>query len=313
MNILLVDDVESNLGVLSLLLEEWFEDNDIDDDKYTFTNAYNGKEALEKVQETKFDIIFLDIMMPVMDGLEALQKIRDLQLDYEPVIIMATALGDTKVKQDAKRLKANAYITKPIKAQMIEVMLSRYVDKSALLEDKTDDDFMEFDDFDDFDDFGDENTNAEKNMMNSLNQTHQSMNAKDFLAQFSDVEIDLEEIHEIEEYLHKVIYNLEHITCLESYKDELLESFEKYKTFLNTFSEFYEIYTIITNLITMIQTSDLSTVKNQKYIMGFLVALISDLIEWQNHIFIKEDASDICYMNASILNSYIQLKNIINN
>ena len=49
MNILLVDDVKSNLNVLELLVQEWFEDNEIDEDKYNITFAYNGQEALNMV------------------------------------------------------------------------------------------------------------------------------------------------------------------------------------------------------------------------------------------------------------------------
>ena len=76
--------------------------------------AENGVQALEKVSENTYDVVLMDVQMPVMDGIEAVQKIRnDLKMDTLPVIAMtANALyGDREKCLDAGM---NDYLSKPI-------------------------------------------------------------------------------------------------------------------------------------------------------------------------------------------------------
>ncbi|MFH0924228.1 MAG: response regulator [bacterium] len=75
--------------------------------------ASNGKEALEKVQKERPDIILMDNMMPEMDGLEACRLIKaDSSLKSIP-IIMLTAKGQKQDVKDALEAGANNYIVKP--------------------------------------------------------------------------------------------------------------------------------------------------------------------------------------------------------
>ncbi|QED37013.1 response regulator [Antarcticibacterium arcticum] len=69
MKILIVDDNKINVMIVRRYLEKW---------GYNFQIAGNGKEALEMIQAEKFDIILMDLNMPVMDGLEATYEIRKL-------------------------------------------------------------------------------------------------------------------------------------------------------------------------------------------------------------------------------------------
>jgi two-component system KDP operon response regulator KdpE len=68
----------------------------------------SGKEALELVKSKKPDIMLLDIIMPVMDGLEVLRQLR--ALSQLPVIAFSASHGN---RDDALRLGANAFISKP--------------------------------------------------------------------------------------------------------------------------------------------------------------------------------------------------------
>jgi len=67
-SILLCDDEKDIVNALKIYL------NNPD---YRFYEAYNGKQALEIIQKEKIDLVLLDIMMPVMDGIETLSKIRE--------------------------------------------------------------------------------------------------------------------------------------------------------------------------------------------------------------------------------------------
>lgn len=87
--------------------------------------ATNGKEALDVVGEavknnTAYDLICLDVMMPEMDGHTALKKIRELERDSGVVvgtgskIIMTTALSDSESVVGAFRKECDAYMVKPV-------------------------------------------------------------------------------------------------------------------------------------------------------------------------------------------------------
>ena len=76
--------------------------------------AYNGKEALEKCLQTRYDMIVMDIMMPVMDGITALKQIR--LFDHQIPIIMLSAKTTSNDIVTGLDEGANDYITKPYKA-----------------------------------------------------------------------------------------------------------------------------------------------------------------------------------------------------
>ncbi|PKM57783.1 MAG: response regulator [Firmicutes bacterium HGW-Firmicutes-3] len=92
----------------------------------------NGLEAIDafllaQKDNEPYDIVFLDIMMPKVDGVKVLKTIRDMEIQYQiknPVkIIMTTALGETEVVDDAFIKGANAYATKPLDIEkLIEVI-----------------------------------------------------------------------------------------------------------------------------------------------------------------------------------------------
>jgi len=100
--ILVADD---QLGVRSLLVE-FFQD-----DQHDVETAENGAEALRLFIAFKPDLILLDMKMPVMNGLEALRKIR--KLDSRVAVIMMTAYGDIQTMETAKDLGILYYMSKP--------------------------------------------------------------------------------------------------------------------------------------------------------------------------------------------------------
>jgi len=79
--------------------------------------ATTGKEAVWKIMELDPDLVFLDIKMPIMDGLEALSKINEQKL--YPVIIL-TAFSEKDLIEKAVKLGAKAYIVKPFRSAVLE-------------------------------------------------------------------------------------------------------------------------------------------------------------------------------------------------
>lgn len=81
---------------------------------YETATAENGKVAVEKVQNERFDLILMDLMMPVMDGFEAIRRIRETKfLSFIPIIVI-TGLDTPDDLKKALDLGANEYVTKPV-------------------------------------------------------------------------------------------------------------------------------------------------------------------------------------------------------
>ena len=78
---------------------------------YEVKSTFNGKEAVEATQKDTFDVIILDVMMPVMDGLEAVKEMRESGVNTP--IIMLTAKSTVDDKVEGLDSGANDYITKP--------------------------------------------------------------------------------------------------------------------------------------------------------------------------------------------------------
>lgn len=102
----LVDDNRE----LIQLMEEYFEgQSDIE----VIGTAYNGKECLQLLDEIEPDVLVLDIIMPHVDGLAVLGKIREQERAKTPNVIMLTAFGQEEVTKKAVDLGASYFILKP--------------------------------------------------------------------------------------------------------------------------------------------------------------------------------------------------------
>ena len=79
---------------------------------YDVDVAYNGQEALDLSKEKTYDCILLDIMMPVMDGIQALKQMRKANVDTPVILLTAKSTVDDKV--EGLDSGANDYLTKPV-------------------------------------------------------------------------------------------------------------------------------------------------------------------------------------------------------
>lgn len=86
---------------------------------YDITIVNNGKEALDTYKSSDFDIILMDVMMPVMDGLEATEHIRDFEKSNNKSVFIIGLTGNVYDDDKEKCLKAgmNAYLTKPFEVE----------------------------------------------------------------------------------------------------------------------------------------------------------------------------------------------------
>ncbi len=116
--ILLVEDNEINQEVAKQLLEAT---------GLTVDLAWNGAEALERVKTRRYDVILMDMQMPVMDGLEATRLIRELPgLSNLPIIAM-TANAFEEDRQQCIAAGMNDFLSKPFDPEMLLAMLIRWI------------------------------------------------------------------------------------------------------------------------------------------------------------------------------------------
>ena len=114
-NILIVDDDKDIVNLLSDILE---------DEGYTVSPAFNGKEALKLIADNKFDLLIIDVMLPDINGYEICKKVRD---DISAPIIILSAKNKAMDKVIGFELGADDYITKPFHVEEILVRVEHQV------------------------------------------------------------------------------------------------------------------------------------------------------------------------------------------
>ncbi|MCR5746234.1 MAG: response regulator [Lachnospiraceae bacterium] len=124
-SILVVDDTEMNLVVIRALL------------KLTLVNidtALSGKQALEKIKDKKYDIIFLDKQMPELDGVETLRLIRQEQdtLNADTPCIVLTADATTGAREELINAGFDDYISKPVESEQLEKIIATFLPENKL-------------------------------------------------------------------------------------------------------------------------------------------------------------------------------------
>jgi len=102
--ILIVDDEPSIIVPVQFLMEQ---------NGHDVMVAFSGEEAMEIIAEKKVDLILLDIMLPVIDGFEVCQRVRENPQWDKIKIVLLTALGSDANVEKGLALGGDAYITKP--------------------------------------------------------------------------------------------------------------------------------------------------------------------------------------------------------
>ncbi len=111
--ILIVDDEPH----IRMLIEQTLEE--LEDDGVEFLTAENGEEALRIIQEENPQLVFLDVMMPKMNGMEVCRRVKkELMLD-DVYIVLLTAKGQELDRLKGQEVGANVYMTKPFDPEVI--------------------------------------------------------------------------------------------------------------------------------------------------------------------------------------------------
>lgn len=122
--VLVVDDNRVNLKVAEGMLTPY---------KVQVYTAESAMEALNLLNKELFDIIFMDHMMPVMDGVEALYKLREIPEQRNSVVIALTANAISGVREQYLEYGFQGFLPKPLEAKALDACLQKFIDSSKLV------------------------------------------------------------------------------------------------------------------------------------------------------------------------------------
>jgi two-component system cell cycle response regulator DivK len=109
-NILVVDDLEHNHEYVKILMES----------ARKIVSAYNGKEGIEAARRERPDLIFMDLRMPVLDGFEAIKRLKSDSETRDIPVLAVTAQAMDEDRERCLALGADGFITKPIDLEIFQ-------------------------------------------------------------------------------------------------------------------------------------------------------------------------------------------------
>jgi len=129
MRILIVEDNKVNLQVLKQILQRMGYESDV---------AENGLQAIDAVQQKSYDLIFMDLQMPLMGGIEATLRIREITGENGPAITAFTANSHQSDRIACKGVGMDDFIAKPATPKRIEevirsIFIKRHTDADPFL------------------------------------------------------------------------------------------------------------------------------------------------------------------------------------
>ncbi len=118
-SILIVDD-EREIGIM---LSEVINGTKVD-------QVFSGNEAISYLEQNSPDLIFLDLQLPEINGLEVLKHIRARELDS--IVVMITAFATVEAAVEAMKIGANDFLCKPIQIYDLQRLVEQYTEESAM-------------------------------------------------------------------------------------------------------------------------------------------------------------------------------------
>lgn len=297
-NILLVDDMDGNLTILKYIIEEYMSKKGID--AYNIEAYTDPKKAVQIAQNKQIDIIFLDIMMPFINGFEFLDIVRNDTVSKQAIIVMVTALQGKKSKEKNQKYGANAYIIKPIKANIVEMMLERYLEvlkqNSFTIHDK-----FEFP----------EQEQEEKSEPNN------EFEGKEFYSkyQFDDIDEPLEEINRlIFRIFDSADESMKELSIdLEKEIGNITLVLKAFQSLFANYDELEELRFILGNLNLLFETYNIECIDDQTKldITETLKNMIYDLMVYKDKVFVENSIENILYIKPRLLQGTTKIDQLL--
>lgn len=121
--VLIVDDNQKMVDMLKSLIE-------VQEDMSVVSYANDGVEAYQLIQETKPDVVLLDLVMPKCDGFGVIEKCKQMAVEERPVMIVISAAGSEQITEQAVMSGADYFVLKPFDQEMLLQKIRQLTSKS---------------------------------------------------------------------------------------------------------------------------------------------------------------------------------------
>jgi len=307
-NILSVDANLINSKIIEQDIKVYF---DSIGETFEFFVAQNPQETLDIINANSIDIIFLDISSKKYDGIKLLKYIKQ-QPGRQSKIVGVTVLDDHTYRFEALKYKVYRYIYKPYDNKEIETLLAKFFTKNYYAKE-----INRIENFINIEDIENGNTSIDTikehdlELVSSYQKRHVLHNAAEFLELYEDWGFDVEDLNDLELSLDQLMMSIMMDNDFEGALPDILNILETYNRFLYMFPEFEELSKVVYSMVILLRDINFETLNSQTMVSKLVLASIQDLVEWKERVFIAQDAQDVYYINDPILNSYVQLQDLL--
>lgn len=280
---------------------------------FEFFTAQNPQNTLDIINNNPIDIIFLDISSKKYDGIKLLKYIKQQDV-RQSKIVGVTVLDDHTYRFEALKQKVYRYIYKPYDNKEIETLLKKFFSVNYYA--KEINRIESFINVEDIEQNNEEiivqNINEhDLELVSSYQERHILHNASEFLELYEDWGFDIEDLNDLELSLDQLMMSIMMDNDFEGALPDILNILETYNKFLYIFTEFEELSKVVYSMVILLREIDFETLNSPTMVSKLVLASIQDLVEWKERVFIAQDAKDVYYINDPILNSYVQLQDLL--
>jgi CheY-like chemotaxis protein len=279
---------------------------------FEFYFAQNPQATLDIINTNPIDIIFLDISSKKYDGIKLLKYIKQ-QPVRQSKIVGVTVLDDHTYRFEALKQKVYRYIYKPYDNKEIETLLKKFFSVNYYAKEiNRIENFINIEDIEHNKEIPKQNVKEhDLELVSSYQKRHISHNAKEFLELYEDWGVDIEDLNDLELSLDRLMMSIMMDNDFKGALDDVLNILETYNKFLYIFTEFEELSKVVYSIIILLRKIDFETLNSPTMVSKLVLASIQDLVEWKERVFIAQDSKDVYYINDPILNSYVQLQDLL--
>jgi len=280
-------------------------------DEVEFFVSQNPQNTLDVINANEIDIIFIDISSKYYDGIKLLKYIKS-QGKRQSKIVAVTTLENHSFRIEALKLKVYRYIYKPYDNKEIKEVLTKFfgVNYYAKAINRTEH-FINVDDLllpDEAEEIVEKDDNE---IVEEYIEAHQKTSAKEFLAEYDEWGIDTTDLDDLELALDRLMANIMAFDDFEAALPDIIYMLETYNSFLFTISEFEELSKVVYSIVILLRDLDIDSLTCKPLVTRFIITTLQDLVDWKEQVFVQQTAEDIYYINDCILNSYVQLQDLI--
>jgi DNA-binding NarL/FixJ family response regulator len=307
-NILSIDSNPLSNKVLQADVEEYFSNHE---EEIAFFTAVNIQEAFFTLGKYQIDILLIDVSSKEYDGITLLKDIKELDI-RQPKVIAVTILEDHHFRFEALKLKVFRYIYKPYDNKEIHEVFDKFFDKNYYAKKiNRETHFINIRDIENPDDNNFNDTEDDTNRVNEFFNTHQNIDAETFLEKYEAWGISTADLDDLEFALERVLMNILHNNDFEAALPDIVKMLETYNSFLYMFDEFDELSKVVYAIYILLRDLNFASVFNQIMVSRFIVTALQDLVDWKEGVFIDKTVKDVYYINDAILNSYVQIQDLV--